>query len=203
MLAERLFHADSEDRARGGAHARRRVELADRWKFALLGIDLLMQDLRLDLDRRRALIRDQRAGFGTEPASPRCSSARSATSSATSAAASVRCSRSRLITAARRPRRGRSAAARCGCGRSPTSSSHSSSRERLMVPIAGSRRASSTCTPIGSCARPRVAGSCCMISSIAATARSSRAPSRFVPRWPPECPVDHPSGASCHASRIA
>ncbi len=65
VLAERLFHADSEAalavvRTLDGAS-----ELADRWKFALLGIDLLMQDLRLDLDQRRALIRDQRAGFGT------------------------------------------------------------------------------------------------------------------------------------------
>jgi len=66
VLAERLFHADSEAalavvRTLDGAS-----ELDDRWRFALLGIDALLQDLRLDLAQRREVIQHQRAVFGEE-----------------------------------------------------------------------------------------------------------------------------------------
>lgn len=41
-------------------------ELDERWRFALLGIDRLLHDLRLDVAQRQSVIQDQRDGFGAE-----------------------------------------------------------------------------------------------------------------------------------------
>ena len=65
-LAEQLFHADSDAVLAVIRTLDTASELDDRWRFALLGIDLLLQDLRLDLGQRRSVIQDQRAGFGAE-----------------------------------------------------------------------------------------------------------------------------------------
>jgi thiopeptide-type bacteriocin biosynthesis protein len=65
-LAEQLFHADSEAVLAVIRTLDMASDLDERWRFALLGIDLLLHDLRLDLAQRRSLIGDQRAGFGAE-----------------------------------------------------------------------------------------------------------------------------------------
>jgi thiopeptide-type bacteriocin biosynthesis protein len=66
VLAERLFHADSEavlalaplfpEDARGDV----------RWRFAVVGMDLLLTDLGFDLETRRAVIRKTRDTFAAE-----------------------------------------------------------------------------------------------------------------------------------------
>src|SRR5262249_29903506 len=66
VLAERMFHADSEavlelsellvEDARGDV----------RWRLALLGMHLLLTDLGLDLDGRRAVLRAVRKAFAAE-----------------------------------------------------------------------------------------------------------------------------------------
>jgi thiopeptide-type bacteriocin biosynthesis protein len=65
-LAEQLFHADSEAVLAIVGALDTATELDDRWRFALLGIDALLADLRLDLAQRRAVIAAQRAAFGAE-----------------------------------------------------------------------------------------------------------------------------------------
>jgi thiopeptide-type bacteriocin biosynthesis protein len=66
LLAERLFHADSQavlelipslpEDARGNG----------RWRLALVGMDLLLNDLGLDLEARRAVVRTARDTFAAE-----------------------------------------------------------------------------------------------------------------------------------------
>jgi thiopeptide-type bacteriocin biosynthesis protein len=65
-LVEQLFHADSEAVLAVVGALDTASELDDRWRFALLGIDLMLQDLGLDLEQRLSVIQDQRAGFGAE-----------------------------------------------------------------------------------------------------------------------------------------
>lgn len=65
-LAEQLFRADSEAALAVVSALDAASELDERWRFALLGIDLLLGDLRLDLAQRRQVIHDQRVGFGAE-----------------------------------------------------------------------------------------------------------------------------------------
>jgi thiopeptide-type bacteriocin biosynthesis protein len=66
VLAERLFHADSEAVL---ALAGRLAEDARgdvRWRLALLGMHCLLTDLDFDLDTRRAVIGQARAAFAAE-----------------------------------------------------------------------------------------------------------------------------------------
>jgi thiopeptide-type bacteriocin biosynthesis protein len=65
-LAEQLFHADSEAVLAVTSTLDAASELDERWRYALLGIDQILADLRLDLAQRRSVIGDQRAGFGAE-----------------------------------------------------------------------------------------------------------------------------------------
>ena len=65
-LAERLFCVDSDACLAVLDKLDITSELDERWRFTLLGMDLLLQDLRLDLPQRRAIIEQQRAGFGAE-----------------------------------------------------------------------------------------------------------------------------------------
>jgi lantibiotic biosynthesis protein len=66
VLSEKIFHADSEavaaiiDIVSGdeGAHAR--------WKLALCGTDMLLSDLGLNLERKHAVMKQIREGFGYE-----------------------------------------------------------------------------------------------------------------------------------------
>ena len=66
VLAERLFHADSEavlalaDLFTGDA----RGDI--RWRLALSGMDLLLGDLGFDLDTRRGVVRKARDAFAAE-----------------------------------------------------------------------------------------------------------------------------------------
>lgn len=65
-VAERLFCVDSDACLAVLETLDISSELDERWRFTLLGMDLLLQDLRLDLPQRRAVIAQQRAGFGAE-----------------------------------------------------------------------------------------------------------------------------------------
>jgi thiopeptide-type bacteriocin biosynthesis protein len=65
-LAEQLFHADSEAVLAVIRTLDVASELDERWRYALLGIDVMLHDLRLDLAQRRSVMQDQRAGFGAE-----------------------------------------------------------------------------------------------------------------------------------------
>jgi thiopeptide-type bacteriocin biosynthesis protein len=66
VLAEQLFCIDSDACLAVLDTLDVSSELDDRWRFTLLGMDLLLKDLRLDLPQRRAIIEQQRAGFGAE-----------------------------------------------------------------------------------------------------------------------------------------
>ena len=65
-LAEQLFAADSEAvlAVLGSLSGDAGLDL--RWRLALAGIDLLLEDLGLTLDQRRTLVRRQRQGLGRE-----------------------------------------------------------------------------------------------------------------------------------------
>jgi thiopeptide-type bacteriocin biosynthesis protein len=66
ILAERLFHADSDavldliETIRENPHA------DARWRFALAGIDRLLADLGMDVPTRRAIVRGAGDRFGKE-----------------------------------------------------------------------------------------------------------------------------------------
>ena len=65
-LAEQVFHADSEA-VLAIVELLSGDEGADaRWKLALRGIDMLLNDLGLDLDAKRAILKRVRAGYGRE-----------------------------------------------------------------------------------------------------------------------------------------
>jgi lantibiotic biosynthesis protein len=66
ILAERIFHADSE-----AALAVLALDAEDprgdsRWRLALCGMEMLLQDLGLELHSKRAIIRQARDRFGKE-----------------------------------------------------------------------------------------------------------------------------------------
>jgi thiopeptide-type bacteriocin biosynthesis protein len=65
-LAERVFAADSEAvlAILGSVSGDAGLDL--RWRLALAGIDLLLEDLGLTLEQKRTLTRRQREGFGQE-----------------------------------------------------------------------------------------------------------------------------------------
>jgi thiopeptide-type bacteriocin biosynthesis protein len=66
VLAERLFHADSEAALAlaGWLSADTRGDVC--WRLALVGMHLLLTDLGFDLDTRRAVLRKTREAFATE-----------------------------------------------------------------------------------------------------------------------------------------
>jgi thiopeptide-type bacteriocin biosynthesis protein len=66
VLAERLFHADSEAVLALAALLPEDARGDTRWRLALLGMDLLLGDLGFDLDTRRAVIRQTRETFAAE-----------------------------------------------------------------------------------------------------------------------------------------
>jgi thiopeptide-type bacteriocin biosynthesis protein len=66
VLAERLFHADSEAALALAVLLGEDARGDTRWRLALLGMDLLLTDLGFDLDTRRAVVRAARDRFGAE-----------------------------------------------------------------------------------------------------------------------------------------
>jgi thiopeptide-type bacteriocin biosynthesis protein len=66
MLAERLFHADSEAVLALAALLAKDPRTDLRWRLALAGVDRLLTDLGLDPDTRRTIIRQARTGFAAE-----------------------------------------------------------------------------------------------------------------------------------------
>jgi lantibiotic biosynthesis protein len=66
VLAERIFHADSEAVLSILRHAHGAGGAAIRWRAALLGIDRLYADFGFDAEERRAVARRARAAYGTE-----------------------------------------------------------------------------------------------------------------------------------------
>jgi class I lanthipeptide synthase len=66
VLAERIFHADSEAVLSILRHAHGAGGAAIRWRAALLGIDRLYADFGFDAEERRAVARRARAAYGSE-----------------------------------------------------------------------------------------------------------------------------------------
>jgi thiopeptide-type bacteriocin biosynthesis protein len=66
VLAERLFHADSEAVLALAALLPEDARGDVRWRLAFAGMDLLLGDLGFDLDARRAVIRRTRDEFAAE-----------------------------------------------------------------------------------------------------------------------------------------
>jgi thiopeptide-type bacteriocin biosynthesis protein len=66
LLAERLFHADSEAVLALAALLPQDTRGDVRWRLALFGADLLLGDLGFDVSTRRAVLRQTRHRFGTE-----------------------------------------------------------------------------------------------------------------------------------------
>jgi thiopeptide-type bacteriocin biosynthesis protein len=66
VLAERLFHADSEAALALTVLLGQDTRGDTRWRLALLGMDLFLTDLGFDLDARRAVVHRTREAFAAE-----------------------------------------------------------------------------------------------------------------------------------------